>query len=65
MKAPHVIYGKRWQVEDHCDGNWYIVDTTLKVFIARSTRPEPLNALAEMLNNQDLYLWTTRMATRS
>jgi hypothetical protein len=40
------------------------VDTTLKVFIARSTTPELLNNLAEMLNNQDLELWTTRMTTR-
>jgi hypothetical protein len=54
----------RWQVEDHCDGNWYIADITLKVFIARSTTPEPLNALAEMLNNRDLELWTTRMTIR-
>jgi hypothetical protein len=55
---------KRWQVDDHCDGNWYIVDTAMKVFIARSTTPEPLNTLAEMLNNQGLELWTTRMTTR-
>jgi hypothetical protein len=51
----------RWRVEDHCDGNWYIVDIKMKVFIARSTTPEPLNTLAEMLNDQDLELSTTRM----